>query len=107
MDQNIRSKGALLSSVILSGSAIGAIVLGLSMTSNYQNEMWWVGLLLLLCGVLVSCCAISIYRSSRQEKKISDEQIAAINDVKRGKASESIKVQILANWVYTVSEWKE
>jgi hypothetical protein len=107
MDQNIRSKGALLSSIILSGSAIMAFGLGLSMAASYPDKIWWVGLLLLVCGLLLSYSAVSIYRSAKREKKISDEQIAVINDVKRGKPSDTTKIQILANWLYTISEWKQ
>ena len=107
MDQNIRSKGALFSSLILSGSAIIAFVLGLSMASSYPDEIWWIGLMLILCGLLVFFIAVNIYRSARKQKKVSAEQMAVIDEVKRGKSLDTFKIQILANWLYTVAEWKE
>jgi uncharacterized membrane protein HdeD (DUF308 family) len=107
MDQKLCFKGARYSSIILSFFSIITLGLGISMVSSYPNEIWWVGLLLLLSGILCGYSAISTYQSAKKEKMLSDEQMAEMNVAKRSIPSDKFKVQILANWLYSVSEWKE
>jgi hypothetical protein len=107
MDQKIRSNGALFTSLLLGFCSIISFILGIGMTASYPDKIWWAGLLLILCGILVGYGCISGYRSARKEKQISDEQMSII--MQHGKVTDQNenKFEVLTTWAYSISEWKE
>jgi hypothetical protein len=106
MDQKIRTNGALATSFLLAFCAIISLILGIGMAASYPDEIWWAGLLLTLCGILVGYGSISSYRSSKKERKISDEQMSIIKRRARTSEQGESKFEVLTTWAYSISEWK-
>ena len=107
MDQKIRANGALFTSLLLGFCAIISFILGIGMASSYPDGIWWAGLLLILCGILVGYGSVSSYSSSRKEKKISDEQMSIIRQQRKTLDQGEHKFEVLATWAYSISDWKE
>ena len=107
MDQKIRTSGALFTSLLLGFCAIISFILGIGMASSYPDGIWWAGLLLILCGILAGYGSVSSYRSSRKEKKISDEQMSIIRQQRKTLDQGEQKFEVLATWAYSISDWKE
>src|SRR5215212_5951975 len=107
MDQKIRTTGGYFTSALLAFCAFIFITLGIGMVASYPDEIWWVGVLLLLCAILVGYSSVSSYRSSKKEKQISDEQMQTIKQkIKPVETSDIIKLEVLATWAYSQTEWK-
>ena len=107
MDQKIRTKVSQASSFILTGCAVVTFALGIPTISTYPAGIWWVGMLLLLSSGLMGYSAFTNFRATQNEKKKSDELAAYVSIQKPGAMTDKNKVQILVNWVYSSSEWKE
>lgn len=106
MDQKIKTTGGFLTSLILAFCTIISLILGIAMVISYPDEIWWVGLLLLLCAILVGYSAVSSYRSSKMEKRISDEQMGSIQQKVKQVDNANGKFEVLATWAYSQAEWK-
>jgi hypothetical protein len=107
VNQNTSPKAAFSSSITLICCALIAFAVGVSVISLNTREAWWVGLLLCVGGFLIGINGFRIYRAGRMEEKIASEQLALFNKNKEGPEARKTKVQILVNWVYSASEWKE
>jgi len=107
MDQKIRTTGGFLTAALLGFCTFIFITLGIGMVASYPDEIWWVGVVLLLCAIVVGYSSISNYRSSKKEKQISDEQMQTIKQkIKPVETSDIIKLEVLATWAYSQTEWK-
>jgi hypothetical protein len=106
MDQKIRTNGALFTSLLLGFCSVISLILGVGMLAGYPDEIWWAGLLLLLCSVLVGYGSFTSYRSSRKEKQISDEQMQAIQRKIKQADNTNGKFEVLTTWAYSQAEWK-
>jgi hypothetical protein len=106
MDQKIRTNGALFTSLLLGFCSVISFILGIGMLTGYPDEIWWAGLLLLLCSVLVGYGSVNSYRSSKKEKKISDEQMQTIQQKIRQVDNAKGKLEVLTIWAYSQAEWK-
>lgn len=106
MDQKIRTNGALFTSLLLGFCSVISFVLGVGMLTGYPDDIWWVGLLLLLCSLLVGYGSITSYRSSKKEKQISDEQMQTIQQKIKQVENADGKFEVLTTWAYSQTEWK-
>ena len=114
------------------GGATGAILLvfvgvimmpfAIVVLASYPNEIWPLGLVLMLCSVLVLFGAIRSFKRSSRQSTDTYEQINQIhkNAIDRStdilspvKAPESIKAGVpaksnlvLIDWVYSKDEWR-
>jgi hypothetical protein len=107
VNQNTSPKAAFSSSITLICCALIAFAVGVSIICLNTKGAWWVGLLLSVGGFLIGINGFRIYRAGRMEEKIASEQLALFNKNKEGPEARKTKVQILVNWVYSASEWKE
>ncbi len=76
------------------------------MLASYPDKIWWIGLLLTFSGIVVGISAIKNYITAKKEKKISDAQMEIISLKTKTAVGVEGRVEILANWLYSVSEWK-
>lgn len=107
MDQNIRTAGNKVTVAILAFCFFPCFILGVGILTSYPDEIWWAGLLLILCAVLIGVSAVSMYRAMKNERAMADKQMELVS---RAKASSEIlqaDAHILASWVYKLSEWNE
>jgi hypothetical protein len=107
VNQNTSPKAAFSSSITLICCALIAFAVGVSIICLNTRESWWAGPLLSVGGFLIGINGFRIYRAGRMEEKIASEQLALFNKNKEGPEARKTKVQILVNWVYSASEWKE
>ena len=107
MDQKLRSKGSLTSSVILVSCAIMAFVLGTPMLLSFPGEIWWIGLMLVSSAILVTITAIRIYYLAKKENGLFNQQLTSLNTRVNAEKVDNAKVKILVSWVYSTSEWNE
>ena len=89
---------------MLGGCTVVIIVLGISMILDYSPGTWLEALLLLGIGLIVGIIAKKTFSLARNEKQRFRE-LSAI--VETQDFASKPKVEILANWVYSASEWKE
>ena len=107
MNQKIRTRASSVSAFILAGCALVMIGSGISNILHYSAGTWLEGILLLAIGLIVGIVAIKTYSLARNEKERFEELSAIIEAGKNQDFSGKPKVEILANWVYSKSEWKQ
>ena len=104
MDQKIRTGGWFLTASLLILCAFIFLIIGIGMLASYPDRVWWMGLLLTLCGIIVGASSIRKYRSAKSEQRFLEEQIKIIDSKIIGRIDN--KVEVLVSWFYSVSEWK-
>src|SRR5688572_6009426 len=83
------------------------IVSGVLMILKDSKGSWLEGMSLLGIGLIVGIIAVKTFTLARNEKQRFKELSAIIEAQKAQDFPSKSKVEILANWVYSVSEWKE
>ena len=106
MDQKIHTRASSISAFILACCAAVLIVSGVLMILKDSKGSWLEGMSLLGIGLIVGILAVKTYSLARNEKERFEELSAIIEAGKNQDFSDKPKVEILANWVYSKSEWK-
>lgn len=107
MDQKIRDRGSMISAFMLAGCSVITFVLGVPMVSTYPEGIWWAGGLLLISGIFLAISAFNTYRAAKREKERAQELLNLIQAHTQASEGNKNKIEILANWAYSTSEWKE
>jgi len=84
-----------------------AFALGVPMLLGYPKETWWIGLILVSSAILVSVITIRFYYLAQKENRLFNQQLGSLNAAVSPEEIDKAKVQILASWVYSTSEWNE
>jgi hypothetical protein len=64
MDQKVRTTGWFLTAILLIVCAFIFLVIGVSMLAGYPDKIWWIGLLLVGCSIVVGASSIKNYYSA-------------------------------------------
>ena len=107
MDQKIHTRASSISAFILACCAVVMIVSCVLMILEDSKGSWLEGMALLGIGLVVGIIAVKTFSLARNEKQRFRELSAIIEAGKNQDFSGKPKVEILANWVYSISEWKE
>ena len=83
------------------------IVSGVLMILKDSKGTWLEALLLLAASVLVGIIAIKSYKAAINEKQRFEELTKILEMQKIQGSLSKPKVELLVNWTYSISEWKE
>jgi hypothetical protein len=103
MDQKVRTTGWFLTAILLIVCAFIFLVIGVSMLTGYPDKIWWIGVLLVGCSIVVGASSIKNYYSAKNEVRFSEEQMKILPSQILGTDN---RMEVLASWFYSASEWK-
>lgn len=114
MDQKIRTAGGRITGVIAIFCGLLTFPLSLAVIMSKPAEIWWLGLVLLICSVMMLYGGIQSLVAAKKEKKFSDMQQQLIEKETRGLQNETMASAnqppekiILARWIYSTDEWQQ
>ncbi|TAL51794.1 MAG: hypothetical protein EPN92_00140 [Chitinophagaceae bacterium] len=114
MDQKIRTAGWRVTGIAVIFCGLLSFLLSIWVILSKPAEIWWLGLILLPCSIVLLYSGVKTLYSAKKEKQLSDEEQKRILDQVQkpvnGVTSSTIEATdkiILARWMYSVDEWKQ